>query len=136
MGVQILPPNTFRAIGYHIILLHLGTSIYHVYFQVAYKKSRSRLLNNNFKKQVKRGSWDNQKKTEYFIGIKPNAAYDYLENKVYVPSWAMDGWIFNDLRPKILNIPTMSFLMAHEIFHGFDSEGHEYDHKGWYSTKI
>ena len=69
-------------------------------------------------------------------GYVVNAYYQILENKFYLPSFILDGWIFNDLRPKILNIPTMSFLMAHELFHGFDSEGHEYDHKGWYSTRI
>ena len=126
MGVQILPPNTFRAIGYHIILLHLGPSIYHVYFQVAYMKSKSRKLNLNFQKQVISGRWDD----EWLEMIGVNAMYVTVENKMYLPSYTLDGWVFNDLRPMILNIPSMSFILGHEMFHGFDSMGHKYDHEG------
>ena len=79
---------------------------------------------------MKRGRWDNEIFTEDFLGITANAAHQHLENKNHIPSFALDGWIFNAERPTILNIPAMSFLVAHEIFHGFDSEGHKYDHEG------
>ena len=79
---------------------------------------------------MKRGRWDNEIFTEDFLGITANAAHQRLENKNHIPSFALDGWIFNAERPTILNIPAMSFLVAHEIFHGFDSKGHKYDHEG------
>ena len=93
-------------------------------------KSISRRLNLNFQKQVIRGRWDDQSD----LDIEPNAMYVALENKMYLPSYTLDGWVFNDLRPLILNIPSISFLLGHEIFHGFDSTGHQYDHEGLFST--
>ena len=85
----------------------------------------------NFKKKVERGRWDNQMKTQA-SGIMANAFYQHLENKIYLPSYTLDGWVFNSLRPQMLNIPSMCFLLAHEIFHGFDADGHNYNHEGLY----
>ena len=64
--------------------------------------------------------------------ITLNAFYCKEENKMFIPSFILDGWIFNALRPTILNIPTIGFVLGHEIFHGFDSAGHEYDAEGLY----
>ena len=66
------------------------------------------------------------------MGVVSNAYYQILENKIYIPSFVLDGWIFNPQRPNILNIPPMCFLLAHEIFHGFDSDGHKYNQEGLY----
>ena len=105
-------------------LIHQG------FFQVAYMKSRSRQFNINFKKKLQRGKWDYEIAAEEFLGITANAAYMKMENKIFLPSFALDGWIFNAQRPTILNIPSLCFLLGHEIFHGFDSEGHKYDNEG------
>ena len=93
-------------------------------------KSRSRQFNINYKKDLKRGRWDYEITAEETFGITANAAYLPMENKIYLPSFSLDGWIFNAQRPTILNIPSLCFLLGHEIFHGFDAEGHNFDHEG------
>ena len=92
-------------------------------------KAKSRYLNINFNKTVQRRRWDDQKDFED-SGITPSAQYKYLENKAYISSFFLDGWIFDARRPNILNIPSMCFIMAHELFHGLDSNLMNYDHKG------
>ena len=109
------------------------SSLLSIPFQVAYIKSMSRQSNINFQKQGKRGRWDDQLENEGYRYVV-NAYYQILENKVYFPSFILDGWVFNALRPDILNIPSMCWLLAHEIFHGFDSEGHKYSYEGLYLT--
>ena len=64
------------------------------------------------------------------LDIELQASYNFLENVMYLPSYILDGWVFNDQRPLILNIPTISYILGHEIFHGFDSRGHKYDLEG------
>ena len=93
-------------------------------------KSKSRRFNINYQKQVINGRWDDQFDTP----IEQNAFYAAWENKIFLPSYVLDGWTFNDLRPMILNIPSISYVLGHEMFHGFDSQGHKYDHKGLCST--
>ena len=95
-------------------------------------KSKSRRFNINYQKQVINGRWDDQFDTP----IEQNAFYAAWENKIFLPSYVLDGWTFNDLRPMILNIPSISYVLGHEMFHGFDSQGHKYDHKGLCSTVI
>ena len=93
-------------------------------------KSKSRRLNINFQKEVIERRWDNQMD----LPIEPNAFYSNTENKIYLPSFTLDGWNFDHLRPMILNIPSISYILGHEMFHGFDSQGHQYDHTGLCST--
>ena len=99
---------------------------------VAYMQSKSRRLNINFQKQVINGRWDDQ----LDLPLETNAFYAAWENKIYLPSFVLHSWTFNDLRPMILNIPSISYVLGHEMFHGFDSEGHQYDHKGLSSTAL
>ena len=108
---------------------------YLLHFQVAYIKSRTRQSNINFQKQVQRGRWDDQRENEVY-GFVVEAYYIPSENKVYLPSFILDGWIFSPQRPNILNIPPMCYLLAHEIFHAFDSDGHNYNQEGMYFKEV
>ena len=88
-------------------------------------KSKARLTTFNLKGTLKRGAWQG---VTYFI--LPNAAYLNLENQMVIPYQSLDGWWFDADRPEPLNIATLSAGVFHEITHGFDSLGSQFDHEG------
>ena len=64
--------------------------------------------------------------------IVPNAMYAFTENQMIIPYQSLDGWWFDAERPEPLNIATLSLGVFHEITHGFDSLGGQYDNAGWF----
>ena len=68
--------------------------------------------------------------------MTPGAFYNLQVNQMFTPYSALDGWWFDNERPQILNIATLSSPVAHEITHGFDSVGSFFDHEGLNSRLI
>jgi predicted metalloendopeptidase len=67
-----------------------------------------------------------------------NAFYSPLENSIQFPAGILQGIFFNAERPKYLNYGAIGFVIGHEITHGFDDQGKQFDSDGnlvdWWET--
>ncbi|XP_074596112.1 neprilysin-2-like [Brevipalpus obovatus] len=59
-----------------------------------------------------------------------NAFYNPLENKIQLPAALLQGVFFDKDRPYYLNFASFGFLIGHEITHGFDERGKQFDEMG------
>jgi membrane metallo-endopeptidase-like protein 1 len=53
-----------------------------------------------------------------------------LENSVKFPSGILQGVFFDKSRPKYLNYGAIGYIIGHEIVHGFDDKGRQFDRNG------
>ncbi|XP_044017351.1 neprilysin-2-like [Aphidius gifuensis] len=71
-----------------------------------------------------------------------NARYTPSENTIQLPAGILQGIFFNNKLPKYMNYGAIGFIIGHEITHGFDDKGRQFDKQGnlveWWnpSTKI
>lgn len=64
--------------------------------------------------------------------------YVMLENElicsifitIELPAGILQGIFFSPNRPKYMNFGGIGFIIGHELTHGFDDEGRQYDSKG------
>lgn len=71
--------------------------------------------------------------SEYEWPMSPalvNAAYDPTQNTITFPAAILRGVYFNASRPKYSNYAGIGSIIGHEITHGFDDEGAQYDENG------
>ena len=59
-----------------------------------------------------------------------NAFYSPLENSIQFPAGILQGIFFNSERPKYLNYGAVGWVIGHEITHGFDDQGRQFDKNG------
>jgi predicted metalloendopeptidase len=68
-----------------------------------------------------------------------NAAYEPTQNSITIPAGILNLPFFNGSRPGYLNYGAMGAVIGHEITHGFDDEGSQYDLignlKNWWTDK-
>ncbi|KAL9887927.1 M13 family metallopeptidase neprilysin 2 isoform 1-T1 [Glossina fuscipes fuscipes] len=72
-------------------------------------------------------------KTEWLRHARPaivNAFYSSLENSIQFPAGILQGHFFNAQRPKYMNYGAIGFVIGHEITHGFDDQGRQFDVDG------
>jgi neprilysin len=72
-------------------------------------------------------------KTEWTSEVTPaivNAFYSSLENMIKFPAGILQGAFFNAERPQYMNYGAIGFVIGHEITHGFDDQGSQYDGDG------
>lgn len=56
-----------------------------------------------------------------------NAFYNSLENCIEFPAGILQGAFFSKDRPNYLNFGAIGFVIGHEITHGFDDRGRQFD---------
>eukprot|EP00742_Colponemidia_sp_Colp-10_P002369 GILJ01002525.1.p1 GENE.GILJ01002525.1~~GILJ01002525.1.p1 ORF type:complete len:717 (+),score=121.95 GILJ01002525.1:68-2218(+) len=59
-----------------------------------------------------------------------NAYYNPTSNQMVFPAGILSGWIFNVSFPAAYNFGTTGVIMGHELSHGFDDEGRQFDGEG------
>jgi predicted metalloendopeptidase len=68
-----------------------------------------------------------------------NAAYQPDQNSITIPAGILQLVFFNESRPDYLNYGSIGSVIGHEITHGFDDQGAQYDQNGnlnnWWSQK-
>ncbi|XP_014207883.1 neprilysin-2 [Copidosoma floridanum] len=72
-------------------------------------------------------------KSEWISHGRPaivNAFYSSIENSIQFPAGILQGAFFSNDRPKYMNYGAIGFVMGHEITHGFDDQGRQFDKEG------
>jgi membrane metallo-endopeptidase-like protein 1 len=68
-----------------------------------------------------------------------NAFYDQSENSIEFPASILQGVFFDNSRPHYMNYGAIGYIIGHEITHGFDDEGRQFDKDGnlvdWWQPK-
>ena len=59
-----------------------------------------------------------------------NAFYSPLENSIQFPAGILQGVFFSSERPLYLNYGAIGWVIGHEITHGFDDQGRQFDEDG------
>lgn len=59
-----------------------------------------------------------------------NAFYSALENSIQFPAGILQGQFLNEDRPNYINYGTIGQIIGHEITHGFDDLGRQFDQNG------
>jgi membrane metallo-endopeptidase-like protein 1 len=86
------------------------------------------------RKPNKRGDWKKHARAAVV-----NAYYNSLENSIEFPAGILQGAFFDAERPNYMNFGAIGYVIGHEITHGFDDRGRQFDKDGndrnWWKPK-
>ncbi|KAG4067966.1 hypothetical protein HA402_010652 [Bradysia odoriphaga] len=103
------------------------TVVENAYFESIRTLNRASALRHNKRlhEDVNRGEW-----SSHVAPAIVNAYYSSLENRIAFPAGILQGAFFNPGRPQYMNYGGIGFVIGHEITHGFDDQGSQYDSLG------
>lgn len=89
---------------------------------------------SQLRKPNRRGDWKKHSRAAVV-----NAYYNSLENSIEFPAGILRGAFFDAERPNYMNFGAIGYVIGHEITHGFDDRGRQYDREGqdrnWWKPK-
>lgn len=89
---------------------------------------------NQLRKPNIRGDWKKHARAAVV-----NAYYNSLENSIEFPAGILQGAFFDADRPNYMNFGAIGYVIGHEITHGFDDRGRQFDKDGndrnWWKPK-
>lgn len=88
------------------------------------------LWNRNYKYGRLREKVDKKSWKDHSLVAVVNAFYSGSTNSMEFPAGILQGTFFNHLVPKYLNFGAIGAVIGHEITHGFDDQGRQYDYEG------
>ncbi|XP_064087548.1 neprilysin-2-like isoform X3 [Macrobrachium nipponense] len=77
------------------------------------------------REQIDKKDWKN-----HGAAAVVNAFYSPLENSIQFPAGILQGTFFEADRPKYMNFGAIGYVIGHEITHGFDDSGRQFDANG------
>ena len=80
---------------------------------------------SKLRKKVVKNDW-----VTYGHAAVVNAFYSPLENSISFPAGILQGGFFNKGRPSYMNYGAIGWVIGHEITHGFDDQGRQFDKDG------
>ncbi|XP_013855276.1 endothelin-converting enzyme 2, partial [Austrofundulus limnaeus] len=83
----------------------------------------ARVMADHLRKAPDKDQW-------YMTPPTVNAYYDPTKNNIAFPAGILQAPFYNQDYPKALNFGGIGTVMGHELTHGFDDEGREYDKEG------
>jgi len=105
-GLQISPTNYFQ----NGINMSIWSTNYH------WKKLREKVDKTDWKRHA--------------YPAVVNAFYSSIENSIQFPAGILQGIFYQNDRPNYLNYGGIGWVIGHEITHGFDDQGRQYDNVG------
>merc|ERR1719412_1402680 len=105
-GLEISPTNYFQ----NGINMSIWSTDYH------WKKLREKVDKTDWKRHA--------------YPAVVNAFYSSIENSIQFPAGILQGIFFSKDRPSYMNYGSIGWVIGHEITHGFDDQGRQYNSDG------
>jgi len=86
---------------------------------------RDRYDNSKLRLEVDKKHW-----VSHSLVAIVNAFYDPSINSMEFPAGILQGVFFDHRVPRYLNFGAIGAVIGHELTHGFDDQGRQFDHEG------
>ncbi|KAF5283678.1 hypothetical protein FQA39_LY17253 [Lamprigera yunnana] len=101
---------------------------------LAVNKFKENVKFRTLQKTAQRGDW-----SDLTIPYLVEPFYSITENSIKIPAALLQDVFFELNRPQYMNYATLGYVVGHEITHGFDDKGSQFDRHGnvedWWSEQ-